>query len=78
MNDYRQMARAAGFEVLHVEERQHDIRTHYDRLAARLTKPVMGLEADAVASISQSIARWRAALSNGDITWACFVAGKPG
>jgi len=27
------MARAAGFEIAHMEERANDIRTHYDKLA---------------------------------------------
>ena len=74
---YRKMAEEAGLEILHVEERLSDIRTHYDKLAEHLAKPNSGLDAVAVASISRSISYWRAALSNGDITWACFVARKP-
>lgn len=77
LSDYQKMSRAAGFEISHVEERSSDIRTHYDKLADQLAKPVAGLEADAAASIVQSIARWQVALANGDITWACFVARKP-
>lgn len=74
---YRKMAEEAGLEILHVEERLSDIRTHYDKLAEHLAKPNSGLDAEAVASISRSISYWQAALSNGDITWACFVARKP-
>ena len=77
ISDYQKMARAAGLEVSYVEERQEDIRTHYDRLAGQLAKPVAGLDADAVASIAKSISRWQAALANGYVTWACFVAHKP-
>lgn len=74
---YRAMAEAVGLEVLNVEERLGDIRTHYDKLAEALAKPGTGLDAEAVAAIGQSIAYWQAALTNGDITWACFVARKP-
>jgi len=77
ISDYQEMARAAGFETSHVEERLGDIKTHYDKLAAELTKPVIGLDADALASIAKSISRWQAALAKGYITWACFVARKP-
>jgi ubiquinone/menaquinone biosynthesis C-methylase UbiE len=75
--DYQAMARTAGFEIPFVEERPGDITTHYDKLAEQLEQPIEGLEDDAKASISQSIARWQAALAGGHITWACFVAGKP-
>ena len=75
---YEEMARAAGFELSSVEERQGDITTHYDKLAEQLGRPIDGLDAAAKASISQSIARWQAALAGGHITWACFVAHKPG
>ena len=78
VDDYVAMARDAGFDVTHVEERRHDIRTHYDKLAAALDDPIEGIDADAVERISASIARWRAALEAGDITWACFIARKPG
>jgi len=78
IGDYEQMARTAGFEIIRTEERQDDIRTHYDRLAARLAEPVAGLDTDALDAISQSIERWRNALAGGDITWALFVARKPG
>jgi hypothetical protein len=60
-----------------VEERPGDITTHYDKLAQQLEQPIAGLDADARASISQSIARWQAALAGGHITWACFVATRP-
>ncbi len=76
-SDYETMARAAGFDIVHREERQHDISTHYDKLAAQLGQPVPGLDPVAVEAIAQSIARWQAALADGDITWACFVARKP-
>jgi hypothetical protein len=72
------VARAAGFELAAVEERQKDIRMHYDKLALQLRRPIEGLDADAKKSIAQSIARWQAALAGGHITWACFVARKPG
>ena len=74
---YQEMARAAGFEISHFEERLGDIKTHYDKLAAALTRPVTDLDADALASIAKSISRWQAALAKGYITWACFVARKP-
>ena len=78
IDDYQAMARAAGLEVSHVEERAQDIRTHYDKLAARLAEPVAGIGAEALAAISGSISRWQTALAGGHITWACFVAHKPG
>jgi len=78
VGDYEEMARAAGFELSSVEERRGDITTHYDKLATQLERPIAGLDADAKASIAQSIARWQAALAGGHITWACFVARKPG
>ena len=77
IHHYQDMARTAGFEITLAEERANDIRTHYDKLADKLTKPVAGLDKDAAASISQSISRWRTALAGGHITWACFVARKP-
>jgi cyclopropane fatty-acyl-phospholipid synthase-like methyltransferase len=77
VGDYEKMARAAGFEISHVEERMKDIRIHYDKLAEQLVEPISGLDADALASIAKSISRWQAALANGHITWACFVARKP-
>ena len=76
--DYEAMAGEAGFELSFVEERAGDITTHYHKLAEQLTRPIAGLDADAKAAISQSIARWQAALAGGHITWACFVARKPG
>lgn len=78
IGDYQDMARAAGFEISGFEERQGDIKTHYDKLAEQLARPVAGLDDDAIASISTSISRWQAALADGHITWACFVARKPG
>lgn len=75
--DYQAMARAAGFEILHGEERLNDIRTHYDKLASQVAEPDVGLDADAVEAISNSLSRWQAALAHGHITWACFVARKP-
>lgn len=78
ISSYQAMAHDAGFEVSHVEERQGDIRTHYDKLAAQLTEPLDGIDADALSAISNSISRWQDALAGGHITWACFVARKPG
>jgi cyclopropane fatty-acyl-phospholipid synthase-like methyltransferase len=75
--DYQEMAQAAGFEVLFAEERLDDIRTHYDKLADQLATPIASLDADALASIANSISHWQAALAQGHITWACFVARKP-
>lgn len=75
---YRDMAVAAGFKVIHAEERPRDIRAHYDALAARLRGGVEGLSPAAAAGIADSIRRWQAALEGGHITWACFVARKPG
>ena len=77
IGSYQAMAEEAGLEIVHVEERLNDIRIHYDKLADRLAKPDIGLDAEAVASIAKSISYWQAALANGDITWACFVARKP-
>jgi 2-polyprenyl-3-methyl-5-hydroxy-6-metoxy-1,4-benzoquinol methylase len=74
---YRQMARGAGFDIVFAEERLSDIRTHYDKLAAALARPIAGLDEDTVGAISSSIASWRQALAGGHITWACFVARKP-
>ena len=77
IRDYQRMAEAAGLVLEHVEERQWDIRTHYDKLAEQLAQPGIGLDAGSVASIRQSISHWQAALAVGDITWACFGARKP-
>lgn len=77
VGDYRRMAESAGLEVFHVEERQRDIRTHYDKLAAQLASPDAGLDAKAEAAIGSNIAYWQAALAEGDITWACLAARKP-
>ena len=78
VDDYAAMAREAGFEIVHSEERAEDIRTHYRKLAEALEAPVDGLDDKARAAIAKSISRWRDALEHGDITWACFVARKPG
>ena len=77
INDYKKMLQDAGFEIVHVEERSNDIRTHYDKLAEQLAEPIANLDADATASIAKSISRWQSALANDHITWACFVARKP-
>ena len=77
IQDYRSMAEAAGFVVEHVEERPDDIRTHYDKLADQLSRPDIGIDTEAVASISKSITRWREALAGRDISWGCLVARKP-
>ena len=74
INDYQTMAREAGLEISHVEERLSDIRTHYDKLAAELTKPGASIDPGALVAISESISRWQDALAGGHITWACFVA----
>ena len=78
VSNYQAMARDAGFELSHVEERQSDIRTHYDKLAERLAEPIANIDDDALAAISSSISRWQEALADGHITWACFIARKPG
>lgn len=75
--DYRNMALATGFQIAHMEERQHDIESHYATLAGLLAEPVEGLDPEAAEAIAASIARWQKALAGGHITWACFVARKP-
>ena len=77
ISDYQEMAKSAGFVISLVEERLDDITTHYDKLAEQLAGPVSGLDADALQAITNSISRWQAALAEGYITWACFVARKP-
>ncbi len=77
IHDYQEMAQTTGFILTYSEERLDDIKTHYDKLAFELTKPINGLDADARRAISNSISRWQAALAKGYITWACFVARKP-
>lgn len=77
ISNYQEMARSAGFVIPYVEERLGDIKTHYDKLADELTKPIDGIDADALGSIEKSISRWQAALAKCYITWACFVARKP-
>lgn len=76
VNDYREMASAAGFKISHVEERPGDITAHYDKLGTELAGTDIDL--DVRGSIAKSISRWQAALAKGYITWACFVARKPG
>jgi cyclopropane fatty-acyl-phospholipid synthase-like methyltransferase len=76
IGSYLKMAGDAGFKFLYHEERLGDIRTHYDQLAGYLVNPISGLDAEALASIARSISYWQAALLNGDITWACFIARK--
>jgi hypothetical protein len=78
VDDYRRMAEEAGFDIVRVEERPNDIRTHYDKLAERLSQPIAGLDSQAKARIAQSIERWQAALENEDISWACLALRKPG
>lgn len=77
ISDYQRMVENAGYELEFVEERQSDIRTHYDRLADQLAKPDIGLDAESVALIAKNISHWVAALANRDITWACFAARRP-
>ncbi|MDJ0831928.1 MAG: methyltransferase domain-containing protein [Gammaproteobacteria bacterium] len=77
VGDYQVMAQSAGFVDIQAEERLADIKTHYNKLAAELSEPVPGLDANAQLAIGQSISRWQAALAEGHITWACFVARKP-
>ncbi|GAA5076755.1 methyltransferase domain-containing protein [Roseibacterium beibuensis] len=76
--DYERMAREAGFDIVQSGERQDDIRTHYDKLAERLEDPLPGVSPEAADGIAASIERWQRALEGGHITWACFVAKKPG
>ena len=75
--DYQLMAQEAGFEILFIEERLEDIRTHYDKLADQLAGPIASLDASVQESIAKSISHWQAALAQGHITWACYVARKP-
>lgn len=77
VRDYQDMARAAGFDIVHREVRPNDIRTHYAKLAERLAQPVAGFDTDAARSIRKSIAHWQAALAGGHITWAYFILRKP-
>jgi cyclopropane fatty-acyl-phospholipid synthase-like methyltransferase len=77
MGDYEAMARAAGFRIVHAEERRHDIETHYARLAEALAPPPAGLASDAAERIASSIATWRRAIADGHVTWACFVLRRP-
>ena len=76
-SDYRAMAEHAGFTIEHSEERQGDIKTHYDKLADQLAHPDIGIDAESVARIAKSVSNWQRALAGGHISWACFVARKP-
>lgn len=73
INDYKKMLQEAGFEIVHVEERSDDIRTHYDKIAEQLAEPIANLDADATALIAKTISRWQSALASDHITWACFM-----
>jgi len=75
--DYRRMAEDTGFEIVHVEERRKDIKSHYAKLAEQLETPPLELGEAAVRKLKTSIERWQIALSGDHITWACFVACKP-
>lgn len=75
--DYQEIAVEAGFDIEFAEERARDIKIHYDKLAEVLSKPMAGLDDKSVAAISANISSWQAALADGHITWACFVARKP-
>ncbi len=77
-DDYQEMARKVGFDILHCEERVEDIRTHYEKLEAHLTAIEGDVSPRFFTSVGKSIATWRAAIDAGDITWACFLAKKPG
>ncbi|WP_137701776.1 SAM-dependent methyltransferase [Marimonas lutisalis] len=77
VQSYVDMATDAGFKIEHVQERQSDIKIHYDKLAKVLDEQSSGLSPDAMASIASSIERWQRALAGGHITWAYFVARKP-
>jgi cyclopropane fatty-acyl-phospholipid synthase-like methyltransferase len=77
VRDYQAMARGAGFDIVHLEERPEDIGTHYAKLAESLAEPVAGFDPEAAQSIRESIAHWQAALAGGHITWACFILRKP-
>ena len=74
VKDYEAMALQAGFEVQFVEERRQDITMHYNKLAEALDR---SNDPDFI-NIKSSIARWQDALAGGHVTWACFVARKPG
>lgn len=78
VDNYCDLTQQAGFDIRYVEERHRDIESHYAVLARALDEPVEGLSSHASASIKQSIARWRAATAGGHITWALFIARKPG
>ena len=75
--DYLEMARTAGFAIEYSELRSEDIKVHYDKLSERLAEVVPQMNAAAVTRISDSLGKWRFALSGGHITWGCLVARKP-
>ena len=77
VSNYQNMATETGFHVIHVEERNGDIKTHYKKLAEKLNHPIEGLDSRARKSIAKSITYWQTALADHHITWACFVARKP-
>jgi len=77
VHDYLNMARGAGFDIVHVERRPNDIKTHYAKLAERLGEPIADIDSESTLSISRSIAHWQAALAGRHITWACFILRKP-
>ena len=74
ISDYGDMAHQAGFTLEIVEERREDITMHYNKLAEALGR---SNDPDFI-NIESSIARWQDALAGGHVTWACFVARKPG
>ena len=55
-----------------------DIKAHYEKLAEQLETPTAGLREEAVEKLKNNIRHWQAALAGGHITWACFLARKPG
>lgn len=77
VSDYQNMAVETGFQIVHMEERHGDIKTHYKKLAEKLDNPIQGLSSGARESIAQNITNWQSALADHHITWACFVARKP-
>lgn len=84
INDYQNMALAAGFDMSHVEERRGDIKTHYDKLADRLSRPIDGLDEGAKVSIAKSISRWWShnlgllCGTQAGVTTGCTAQGLPG
>ncbi len=76
-DDYQAMAEGAGFETLNREERPEDIRTHYQKLEARLNPLHGAVSAEFFEYVSRSLSDWRLAVEAGHITWACFLSRKP-